>query len=93
MSTIGNNSGVPAMSPEDIRKVADAIEVLNDSMTRVAAERDLVKETVNKLHEEIGFPKRLLRRLAKTHYNRSFEIDTQENRDFESAYETITSKK
>jgi hypothetical protein len=81
------------MSPEDIRKVADAIEVLNDSMTRVAAERDLVKETVNKLHEEIGFPKRLLRRLAKTHYNRSFEMDTQENRDFESAYETITTKK
>jgi hypothetical protein len=93
MSTIGNNSGVLAMSPEDIRKVADAIETLNDSMTRVAAERDLVKETVNKLHEEIGFPKRLLRRLAKTHYNRSFEMDTQENRDFESAYETITSKK
>ena len=93
MSTIGNNSGVPAMSPEESRKVADAIEVLNDSMTRVAAERDLVKETVNKLHEEIGFPKRLLRRLAKTHYNRSFEMDTQENRDFESAYETVTSKK
>jgi hypothetical protein len=45
------------------------------------------------LHEEIGFPKRLLRRLAKTHYNRSFEMDTQENRDFESAYETVTSKK
>lgn len=93
MSTIGNNSGVPAMTPEDIRKVSDAIEVINDSMTRVAAERDLVKDTINKLHEEIGFPKRLLRRLAKTHYHRSFEMDTQENRDFESAYETITSKK
>ena len=93
MSTIGNNSGVPAMTAEDIRKVADAIEVINDSMTRVAAERDLVKDTINKLHEEIGFPKRLLRRLAKTHYHRSFEMDTQENRDFESAYETITSKK
>ena len=93
MSTIGNNSGIPAMTGEDIKRVADAIEVINDSMTRVAAERDLVKDTINKLHEEIGFPKRLLRRLAKTHYHRSFEMDTQENRDFESTYETITSKK
>ena len=93
MSTIGNNSGVPALTPEDIRQVVNAIETINDSMTRVAAERDLVKETINKLHDEIGFPKRLLRRLAKTHYHRSFEMDTQENRDFESAYETITTKK
>jgi len=93
MSTIGNNSGVPTLSPEELKMVVDAIETINNSMTRVAAERDLVKDTVNKIHEETGFPKKLLRRIARTHYNRSFEMDLQENRDFESTYETITNKK
>jgi len=92
MSNIGNNSGVPSLTADDIKKVVDAIQTINDSMTRVDAERDLVKDTINKLHEEIAFPKKLLRRLAKTHYRRSFESDTQENRDFESTYETITGK-
>lgn len=93
MSTIGSNSGVPSLSPEELKMIVDAITTINDSMTRVAAERDLVKDTVNKIHEETGFPKKLLRRIAKTHYNRSFEMDLQENRDFESTYETITNKK
>jgi len=93
MSTIGNNSGVPSLSPEEIKKIIDAVEVINDSMTRVAAEKDLVKDTVNKIHEETGFPKKLLRRIARTHYNRSFEMDLQENRDFESTYETIANQK
>lgn len=93
MSTIGSNSGVPALNPEELKMIVDAITTINDSMTRVAAERDLVKDTVNKIHEETGFPKKLLRRIARTHYNRSFEMDLQENRDFESTYETITNKK
>ncbi len=93
MSTIGNNSGIPSLAPEEIKKIVDAVNVINDSMTRVATERDLVKETVNRIHEETGFPKKLLRRIAKTHYQRSFEMDLQENRDFESTYETITNKK
>lgn len=93
MSTIGNNSGVPSLNPDEIKMVADAVNQINDSMTRVAAERDFVKETVNRIHEETGFPKKLLRRIAKTHYRRSFEMDLQENRDFETTYETITNKK
>ena len=93
MSNIGHNSGVPSLTPEEIKKVADAIQIINDSMTRVASERDLVKETIDKVHEELGFPKKLLRRLAKTHFKRSFDMDVQEDRDFESAYETITKAK
>lgn len=92
MANIGHNSGVPSLTPEDIKKVAKAIEVINDSMTRMASERDLIKETINSVYEELGFPKKMLRRLAKTHFKRSFETDVQEDREFESTYETVTRK-
>lgn len=93
MSNIGNNSGVHILSPEDIEKIVNAVTTINDSMTRSAAERDLIKDVVNKVHEETGFPKKLLRRIARTHYNRSFEMDINDNRDFESTYQTIFDKK
>jgi len=93
MSNIGHNSGIPHLTPDDVKKVAQAIQTINDSMTRVAAERDLVKETINSVCEELGFPKKLLRRMAKTYYKQSFESDVQEDQDFQNTYEAVTKKK
>lgn len=93
MSNIGDNSGIPSLSDEDVKNVVSAIKTINDSMMRIDSERDLIKETVNKLHEELQFPKRLLRRLAKTHYLNSFEADVEEDRQFEETYERINNKK
>jgi hypothetical protein len=93
MSNIGHNSGIPNLSSDDVKKVAQAIQTINDSMTRVAAERDLVKETINSVCEELSFPKKLLRRMAKTYYKQSFESDVQEDQDFQNTYEAVTKKK
>ena len=62
-------------------------------MTRKAAEADLVKEIVNKVHDELGLNKRLIRRLAKTHFKRDFDMEVQENKDFEEVYEYVTGAK
>ena len=89
MSTIGNNSGVPAMTAEDIRKVADAIEVINDSMTRVASEREYQKETINVISEELGLDKKLVRRLAKVYFKSNFNEEVEENKNFEDFYANV----
>jgi ABC-type microcin C transport system permease subunit YejB len=93
MALGGKNSGVPTLTPEDVSKISKALGEINDSMTRVAAERDLIKETVAKVSTELGLNKKLIRRMAKTHYNRSFDMDVAEDKDFESLYETVTKRK
>lgn len=90
MSGIGSNSGAPTLTREDQAKLKKALDEINDSMTRKAAEADLVKEIVNKLHDELGLNKRLIRRLAKTHFKRDFDMEVAENKDFEQVYEYVT---
>lgn len=93
MATIGSNSGAPTLTPEDRQRLKKALDEINDSMTRKSAEADLVKEIVNKLHDDLGLNKRLIRRLAKTHYKRDFDMEVAENKDFEEVYEYVAGSK
>lgn len=90
MSGIGSNSGIPTLTPEDQKKLKKALDEINDSMTRKAAESDLIKDIVGKLSDELGLNKRLIRRLAKTHYKRDFDMEVAENKDFEQVYEYVS---
>jgi hypothetical protein len=42
-------------SPEDRKKIKDALQEISDSMTRVEAERDLIKDIVNDLKMLLGY--------------------------------------
>lgn len=89
MSQIGSNSGAPTLTPEDQKKLKKALDEINDSMTRKAAENDLIKEIINTTSDKLGLNKRLIRRLAKTHYKRDYDMEVQENKDFEEVYEYV----
>lgn len=74
---------------EDKKKIKGAIQELNDSFTRIAAERDLQKSILTDMNDKVGIDKKLLRKLAKTYYNGSFAMDRADNEDFETAYDQI----
>lgn len=91
---IGHNSqprvsNVNSLSVTDKQKLKGAIQELNDSMTRVAAERDLQKETINKMAEEIGLDKKLVRRLGKAYFRANFNEEVESNTAFEEFYEGV----
>ena len=88
-SGIGSNSGVPSLTIDDKAKLKKALGEINDSLTRRAAENDLIKEIVGNLHDEILLDKKLIRRLAKAYYNSDFDITVQENKHFENVYEEV----
>lgn len=52
-------------NPADRKIISNAIGELVASMTRMASERDLQKETVDKIKEEYEIPPALLKTLAK----------------------------
>lgn len=74
---------------DDKKKIKKAVQEMNDSFTRVAAERDLQKSILEKVSEEVGMDKKLLRRLAKTFYNGSFVVEQTDFEAFDMAYNQI----
>ena len=92
MSNIGHNNPtvtVNSLSDADKKKLRNAINELNDSMTRVAAERDLQKETIIKVFEDLGVDKKLVRRMAKAYYQANFQSEVEENKNFEEMYDVV----
>jgi DNA-directed RNA polymerase subunit N (RpoN/RPB10) len=92
MANIGHNNpyvSVESLSDGDKKRLRGAIQELNDSMTRVAAERDLQKETINKVFEDLGVDKKLVRRMAKVYYKANYNEEVEENENFEKFYTKV----
>lgn len=80
---------VSALSHVDKQKLRNAISEINDSMVRAAAERDLQKEIINKMHDELGVDKKVIRRMAKVYYKSNFTQEVEDNNSFEELYTNV----
>jgi ABC-type microcin C transport system permease subunit YejB len=93
MSVIGHNQkphvSVNSLSQIDKDKLKGAIREMNDSMTRVAAERELQKEIVTKICDELGLDKKLVKRMAKVYFKANFNDEIEENKTFEDFYTIV----
>ena len=95
MSMMGHNQqqrSVQGLTDEDRKALKKAILEMNDSMTRVGAERELMKEITNETCDKLGVDKKLFRRMAKAYFKANFKDEVQENTDFEEFYSTVIEK-
>jgi Spy/CpxP family protein refolding chaperone len=88
-----NIMNVNSLTSEQKQQLKKAIQELNDSMTRAAAERELQKEGINDVSEKLGLDKRLVRRLAKTYFKANFNQESEENKMFEEFYAVVINSK
>lgn len=70
-------------------KVRQAMGEISASMTRIEAERDLIKEIVNKLNDEHNLPKKALSKMARAYHKQSFTKEVEEQEEFQTLYETV----
>jgi len=77
------------MSPADKAKVLGMLQEISNSLTRVEAERDLIKEILDRLQDECEIPKKLGRKLAKVYHKRNFEEEVAQQNDFVDMYEQV----
>lgn len=93
MSMLGHNQknfvSVNSLSENDRKKLKGAIQELNDSMTRAAAERELQKETIINICDNLGIDKKLVRKMGKTFFKANFNSEIEEQKTFEEFYEII----
>lgn len=95
MSNIGHNQpvyvSINALNEQQKKELKDAIRQMNDSMTRMAAERDFQKEALKEISDKTGVNKKIIRRMAKVYYKSNYAEEQEENRQFEEFYDGIMS--
>ena len=58
-------------SPTDRKNIRDALHEISGSMTRIDAEKDLIRETVAAVCEELKIPKKLVNRMVKVYHKQN----------------------
>jgi len=95
MAGIGHNQqqrSVQGLNEGERKQLRKAIMEMNDSMTRVGAERELQKETTNEICGQLGLDKKLFKRMSRAYFKANFRDEVQENTDFEEFYTAVMEK-
>lgn len=73
----------------DKAKVLGCLQEISNCLTRIEAERDLIKEILQKMQDESEIPKKLSRKLARVYHKRNFDEEVAEQNDFVEIYENV----
>lgn len=76
-------------SPEDRKKLKNALQEISNSLTRVEAERDLIKDIVKNLSEEFELSKKVVSKMARIYHKQNFSEEKQAFEDLETLYEEV----
>jgi len=92
MAGIGHNKpfvSINSLNESQKTELKNAIREMNDSMTRVASERDFQKETLTSISDKTGVDKKIIRRMAKVYFKANYSEEQEENRQFEEFYDAV----
>lgn len=76
-------------NPEDRKKIKNALQEISDSLTRMEAERDLIKDIVKDVSDNYQLPKKYINKMARIYHKQNFQITQQETEELESLYITV----
>ena len=86
---MSNNVIIPS-SDADKKKIKDALFEISASMTRMEAEKSLIKEILSNIEEEVEIPKKFMSKMAKVYHKQNYSSELADHEDFTTLYETIT---
>ena len=77
-------------SPEDRKKIKEAVQEISNSMLRMEAERDLIKEIIKEISDNHQIPRKIIAKIAKTFHKQNLTQEVADHEDFVDLYETVT---
>jgi hypothetical protein len=80
------------LTPNDRLKLEGALKDMSASMARQDAERDMQKNVISDICEELDLNKKVFRKLAKVYHKQNFDQEVATHQEFEKLYETVTNK-
>lgn len=76
-------------SPDERLKIKNSIKEISNSMTRIEAEKDLIKEILKSLDEEFQLPKKYMKKVAVTYHKQNLNQIKEEFSEIEGLYSAI----
>jgi len=85
---MSSNVVIPS-DDETKKRIRDALVEISNSMTRMDAERDLIKNILQDVDDDTGVPKKYIRKMARIYHKQNLNEVKAENDDVETLYETV----
>ena len=80
------------ITPEQKQDLQKAVQEISNSMTRMEAERDLIKEIVKEQSDQLQIPKKVISKIAKTFHKQNLAQEVADHEEFVELYEKVTAK-
>jgi hypothetical protein len=77
----------------DRKKFFGAIQEISNSMLRIEAERDLIRETIKEKSDEFKIAKKVISKIAKTYHKQNLATVEADHEEFVELYDEITRPK
>jgi ribosomal protein S17E len=77
------------LNEQQRKDIKNCLSEISNSYTRIEAERDLIKEVINRMADEFEMNKKLSRRLAKIYHKRNLEEEMAAAEEVSDTYELI----
>lgn len=75
---------------EDKKKIKGALQEASNSLTRIDAERDLIKNIITDTGKNFQIPKKTVKKLINVYHKQNFSEEVASHEEFENLYETVT---
>lgn len=76
-------------SPTQKVQIKQCLQEISNSLTRMEAERENIREIVNKCATEFEMNKRITRKLARIFHKRSIEEERAEQEEINNTYDAV----
>jgi hypothetical protein len=78
------------LTPEQKKDLQKAVQEISNSMTRMEAERDLIREIVKDQSQNLQIPKKIISKIAKTFHKQNLTQEIADHEEFVELYESVT---
>lgn len=78
------------LTPEQKKDLQNAVQEISNSMTRMEAERDLIREIVKDQSQNLQIPKKTISKIAKTYHKQNLTQEIADHEEFVELYESVT---
>jgi hypothetical protein len=76
-------------NPKDRQQLLDVLSECSNSLARMESEKDLIKESVKKVCDDLQLPKRLVNKLVKVYHKQNYSEEVATHEQFQILYETV----
>ena len=77
------------LSAPDREKLFKIVQECSNSMTRMDAEKDFVREAITDTAKNMQLPKKMVARLVKVYHKQNFDEEVAVHEQFETLYESV----